>query len=104
MREMMDVASVMKDTIAKLRARTLESKLKFQKEVLMSSINLDKLDAFTTDLSTANKDVEAMLGSTGSNFPTSGGKESPKVPTPSVDTGVVDGAVDGNGVRVIKAP
>ena len=69
MREINNLASALSSTIASLKQSTVNAQTRFQNEVSNSNANIAKVNAFTDDLASANKQVEAMLVDTGSNFP-----------------------------------
>lgn len=71
MREVRSVAEVMRDKIARLKAQTTTALGAFNDEVQRADENLKKVDALTSELKDANRDVEQMLRESGSNFPTS---------------------------------
>lgn len=69
MREISNLASTLQGTIAALKSAASAATTNFQNEVAHSKASLAKVNAFTADLAAANKEVEAMLADTGSNFP-----------------------------------
>lgn len=69
MREVSNLATVLGNTIATLKQASANATARFQNEVAHSNTNLAKVNAFTDELASANKEVEAMLVDTGSNFP-----------------------------------
>jgi hypothetical protein len=78
MREVQGLADVVSSTVKRLKAAHLAATTRFKTEVANSETNLTKVSAFTDELATANKEMEAALGDTGSNFPTSEAAGSPK--------------------------
>lgn len=70
MKEVKDMASVMRTSIAKLKQSFTDAKNELTTEVSNSQSNLGKIQSLTTELKQANKEVELELG-VGSNFPTS---------------------------------
>lgn len=71
MREVKELASTIKDAVAGLRKTNESVKSAFNAEVQRASVNADKLRSFTQELKDANAELEASLGDTGSNFPSS---------------------------------
>lgn len=71
MREVKNLASGMKDAIAKIKQLNTDAQSGLQSEMNRAAVNAEKVKAFTKELSDANKEVEDFLGDTGSNFPTS---------------------------------
>lgn len=71
MREVKELASTIKDAVAGLRKTNESVKSAFHAEVARAVGNADKVRAFTAELKDANIELEASLGETGSNFPTS---------------------------------
>lgn len=71
MQEVRDLANGMKDIIASLKRTNVAAKEGLMSEVTRSKVNAQKVKSFTKELSDANKEVEAFLGDTGSNFPSS---------------------------------
>lgn len=69
MREVSNLATALSTTIAALKQASTNATTRFQTEVAHSNANLVKVNAFTDELASANKEVEAMLADTGSNFP-----------------------------------
>ena len=87
MREVKGLAQDMREKVAALKRDTIKARTEFATEVANSRSNLTKFKAFTTDLREANKEVETMLGETGSNFPTSEDTpvKKPEITSPSSD-------------------
>ena len=85
MREVSGLATTIKDTVAKLKAAHVAATKRFNKEVSHSETNLAKVNSFTDELATANKEIEDALGDTGSNFPSS---EDMKLKHKSEDTDI----------------
>jgi len=90
MREIRNMAAGMKDAVAALKKDAASATGEFQSELTRAKTNTEKFKSFTTDLKEANQEVEAFLGETGSNFPTSEAS-----PTP-------DAHADRNGVTLNK--
>lgn len=86
MREIKGLAQTMREAVASLKAKAASSAAEFQAEVAHSNVNFDKIGSVTQELKDANKEIEQMLGESGSNFSQS-----------TVDT---LGKADSNGVRV----
>ena len=93
MREVRNVAEVMRETMRQLKADSVAAVGEFQKEVSVSQEQMGKVRALTSELKEANQEVSAMLGESGSNFST-------KVPA-SENSGVTT-KPDINGVTVNK--
>lgn len=93
MREVTNLADTLRGTIAQLKNAANNATTRFQKEFQNSQANLAKVDAFTNELAAANKDVEAMLAETNSNFPNAAANVSSVTPVSKPDT---------NGVMVNK--
>lgn len=68
MREVRNVASTMREAIAALKQRAGLAVANFESEVNNAHSNLDNVDSVTHELKEANKEVESMLGESGSNF------------------------------------
>lgn len=86
MREVKDLASGMKDAIANIKKLSTDAKSGLLSEIDRAKVNASKVTSFTQELSDANKEVEAFLGDTGSNFPTSEPSPTPAVkPKPHTD-------------------
>lgn len=92
MREVHDLASGMKDAIAKIKQAASDAKSGLHAEIGRAQVNASKVVAMTTDLKAANLEVESFLGESGSNFPPDG----PDSSTPTL------GLADHNGVRIAK--
>lgn len=71
MREVRDLATGMREILTSLRKDNADAKSELELEVTRAKGNAEKVKSFTKDLKEANLEVEAMLGETGSNFPTS---------------------------------
>lgn len=71
MREVRSLADTLRTTVLALKAKTNKSIEGFQSEVQRAHDNNGKVDSLTKELKLANQEVEAVLGDTGSNFPTS---------------------------------
>ncbi len=71
MREISGLASAIRNTVATMRKAHADALDNLNREVTASKVNLDKVNAFTEELKAANLEMEASLGDTGSNFPTS---------------------------------
>lgn len=82
MREIQNLAQVMRDTISDLKKQATDAASGFQTEVGHTKDNIAKVQSLTQELQDANKEVEQVLGQSGSNF----------TPTPTTtSTGVKDG-------------
>lgn len=68
MREISSLAQTMREAIASLKASAAAATQDFKSEVSNSNTNISKIKSLTKDLKDANKDVEQMLGESGSNF------------------------------------
>ncbi len=75
MRELSNMASTMREAMAALKQKIAASTQSFETEVGHSHINVDKVDAVTSELKAANKEVEQMLGESGSNFTPAGSEQ-----------------------------
>lgn len=71
MREIKDLASGMKQTIANLKQMTVNAHGALNAEIKHAQTNAQKVQAFTQELKDANLEVDGFLGETGSNFPSS---------------------------------
>lgn len=89
MREISNIALVMRENIASLKAKAQAATDAFQAEVSNSLASIDKVHSMTQELKAANKEVEQMLGQSGSNFTPAG-------------SGSTLGPPDINGVQVNK--
>ena len=69
MREVKGLANTMRGLIAELKQGHAAAMGRFNQEAAISKVNLEKVNAVTEELAEANREVEAMLGDTGSNFP-----------------------------------
>lgn len=88
MREVKELASTIKDAVAGLRKTNEYVKSAFNAEVQRATVNADKLRSFTQELKDANAELEASLGDTGSNFPTSEESSTPAQPSVTDRNGV----------------
>lgn len=115
MREVRNVAQVIRETVKTLRAQAAVGAQAFQDEVAKTKVNMEKLGSLTKELKAANLEVETALGESGSNFPlevetTSSMQETSSKagnPMPIDQNGVRPNAeaapvegVDVNGVRI----
>lgn len=75
MQEVKNLSTGLKDLIASLKSDALKAKERFTNEATRMSTNIGKLGSVSDELSDANKDIEAVLVETGSNFPTSEASE-----------------------------
>lgn len=71
MREVSGLAAVVRDTVNVMRKAHSDALERLNTEVTNSKVNLAKVNSFTDELQAANREMEASLGDTGSNFPTS---------------------------------
>ena len=69
MKEVTNLAKVLQATVNQLKNAHAAALAAFHSEVSHSNANLAKVNSITAELATANKEVEAALGETGSNFP-----------------------------------
>jgi hypothetical protein len=72
MKEISTIAQVMRDSLVTLKAKAKAATDAFQAEVGNSNANIDKVTSMTQELKTANKELEQMLGQSGSNFTPAG--------------------------------
>lgn len=77
MRELSNMATTMREAVAALKQKVAASTAAFQAEVGHSTVNVGKVDAMTSELKAANKEVEQMLGQSGSNFTPDGSNLGP---------------------------
>ncbi len=82
MREVRDLASTMKNSIAAMKKAVADAQSELAVEVDRSMGNAAKVKSVASELREANKEVEAYLGETGSNFPPSEGSNTQQPPTP----------------------
>lgn len=68
MQEVRDLASGMKEAVEALRKASADAKASLQAEILRANTNAEKVRSLTSGLKDANKEVEAFLGVTNSNF------------------------------------
>ncbi|HET9285698.1 MAG TPA: hypothetical protein VFR24_27415 [Candidatus Angelobacter sp.] len=68
MREIKDLGSTLRDAVGKLRQDTANAKQRFSSELAHTQANLVKVNALSQEMADANKEVEALLADTGSNF------------------------------------
>ena len=68
MRAVKSMAQTLRDAITGLKQATLDAQNEFQTEVSNGMVNVSKVKSMTQDLRDANKEVEQMLGQSGSNF------------------------------------
>lgn len=71
MREVLELAAGMREAIGALRKDHVSLASELHSEINRSQVNASKVRSVVTDLKGANNEVEAFLGETGSNFPTS---------------------------------
>lgn len=71
MREISGLASAIRDTVSTMRRAHSDALERLSSEVMASKANLAKVNSFTDELQAANREMEASLGDTNSNFPTS---------------------------------
>jgi uncharacterized phage infection (PIP) family protein YhgE len=69
MREVKNLADTLRGTIKQLKDSTAAAQAQFASEVAHTQSNIAKLNSFTNELAQGNKDVEALLADTGTNFP-----------------------------------
>ena len=69
MQEVKDLASVLKDTVAGLKQAMADAGNSLTAEIKIGHDNISKVKALTAGLRDANKEVEAILGATRSNYP-----------------------------------
>jgi hypothetical protein len=70
-RELDDLSSNMKGLFTALRKSLVDAKSGLTSEVTRTTVNVQKINSVTAELNAGNKEVEAFLSETGSNFPTS---------------------------------
>lgn len=87
MKEVRDLASGLKESIAAIKKSNLDARNSLDAEIARAQINAGKVNSFTKDLKEANLEVESFLGETNSNFP-----PSDVLPTPA--------QADANGVTL----
>jgi hypothetical protein len=96
MQEVRDLATSIKDAVTSLKSVSEGAKAALAYEVIRASVNADKVNSFIQELKDANKEVEELLGSVGSNFPPADHKVSEVKATASKSI------VDLNGVSLNK--
>jgi hypothetical protein len=69
MKEMRNIASSLRESLAALKASANQAVGEFQTEVVNGQANINKVKAVTIELKSANKEVEQILGQGDSNFP-----------------------------------
>jgi len=71
MKEVRDLATGLKESIAAIKKASLDARSGLDAEIARSQINAEKVKSFTNDLKEANQEVESFLGESNSNFPSS---------------------------------
>lgn len=72
MREVHDLAAGMKEAIAGIKKAAADAKSSLAVEISRAHVNAGKVQTMTSDLKSANLEVEEFLGESGSNFPPPG--------------------------------
>jgi hypothetical protein len=73
MREVKQLTGNLRDMMANIKKSALQAQSEFQSEGQRALDNAEKVHAVATELKDANKELEQLLGETGSNFsPTEG--------------------------------
>lgn len=85
MREVKELAAGMRELMASLRKDNADAKQHFMSEVERAKVNAGKLKSVAEELSVANREVEEVLGETGSNFPPSSGGSDTQPPALKAD-------------------
>jgi capsule polysaccharide export protein KpsE/RkpR len=76
MREIKDLASTIRGSVAKLRADVANATSGFAAEIANTQANIGRINSLKQEMSDANKEVEAMLADTGSNYEPQGKPDS----------------------------
>ena len=69
MQEVRDLTAVLTDSIAFIRKAHADAKDSLSAEVAKARANVDKINSLTSQFKEANKELEAFIAGTGSNFP-----------------------------------
>ena len=69
MQEVRDLATSMKEAMDFIRKFSTDSRTAFAAEVDRAKANVSKIQSMTQQLKDANSEVEAFLGTAGTNFP-----------------------------------
>lgn len=78
MREIKELSVGLRESLAALKSVSVGAKAALVSEMAIAKVNAQKVQALAAELHEANKEVEAFLGETGSNFSSLEDSSTPK--------------------------